>query len=113
MPHFIVEYSRSLEADAEPQAMLAAAHEVAVASGQFGETDIKVRLYPVDHALVAGKPDRALHITCYLLSGRDAPTKKALTEALVRRFEPLVPAARSISANAIDMDRETYTKIER
>lgn len=111
MPHFIVEYSRSLEAEAQPEAMLAAAHEVAVASAQFGISDIKVRLYPVDHALVAGKPDAALHITCYLLSGRDTPTKKALTQALVTRFHSLVPAAKAISANAIDMDRETYTKI--
>jgi 5-carboxymethyl-2-hydroxymuconate isomerase len=113
VPHFIVEYSRSLETDAKHADLMAAAHEVAVASGQFGEADIKVRLYPVDHALVAGNAAATLHITIYLLSGRDQPTKKALTSALVKRFERLVPSAKSISANAIDMDRETYSKISR
>ncbi|MFC4348218.1 5-carboxymethyl-2-hydroxymuconate Delta-isomerase [Kordiimonas lipolytica] len=113
MPHLIVEYSRDLEDEAGPDSLLAAAHDISMASGLFDESDIKVRLFPVDHALVAGKPAPTLHITCYLLSGRDQPTKKALNEALINGFAALVPSAKSISANAIDMDRESYAKISR
>ncbi|NVJ99055.1 MAG: 5-carboxymethyl-2-hydroxymuconate Delta-isomerase [Alphaproteobacteria bacterium] len=113
MPHLVIEASNGLISQTGPKDMMKAAHDVAAASGQFGEGDIKVRLFSVDHALVGGKAASTLHITLYLLSGRDRQTKKALTEALVERFSTLVPKAASVSANAIDMDRETYSKISR
>ncbi len=89
------------------------AHDISVDSGQFGVTDIKVRLQPTDHALVGGKAESFLHINLFLLSGRDAETKKQLTQALVQAYVTVLPNTASISADARDMDRRTYSKIVR
>ncbi|NVJ69030.1 MAG: 5-carboxymethyl-2-hydroxymuconate Delta-isomerase [Alphaproteobacteria bacterium] len=113
MPHFVIEYSKDLEPDVAPETLMTAAHEVGIASQLFEGPDIKVRLIPVGYSLVAGKRASSLHITIYLLSGRNQATKKALTQAFVEAFEPLVPTCESVSANAIDMDRQTYSKIIR
>jgi len=113
MPHLVIEHSRSLEQALPPQEMMQLAHDAALASGQFGRPDIKVRLVATDHALVGGKPDTFLHIGLYLLSGRNTATKKALTTSLVEAFKARLPDVATISADARDMDRETYSKILR
>lgn len=113
MPHYIIEYTRALEAEMSADQMLETAHACALASGQFGENDIKVRLMPTEQSLVGGISRSAIHVHLYLLSGRDADIKKALTQAVVTAFSERAPSAASISCNAIDMDRETYSKITR
>lgn len=113
MPHLVIEHSRSLEQNLPAQDMMKIAHDAALASGQFGGPDIKVRLVATDHALVGGNPETFLHIGLYLLSGRDTETKKALTRSLVEAFKARLPDVASISADARDMDRETYSKILR
>lgn len=110
MPHLVIEYSRELEEEMPPANMMRLAHQIALESGQFGEDDIKVRLLPYDHAMVGGREDNFLHVSLYLLSGRDTLTKKALTLALEQAYRGKLPDAASVSADARDMDRESYSK---
>lgn len=110
MPHLVIEYSRELEEEMPPANMMRLAHKIAFESGQFGEDDIKVRPLPFDHVMVGGREDSFLHISLYLLSGRDTSTKKALTLALEQAFRKRLPDAASISVDARDMDRESYSK---
>lgn len=113
MPHLIIEYSRELEREVPPGNLMQIAHDTSVASGLFDTADIKVRLLPTDHALVAGKAGSFLHINLYLLTGRRTETKKQLTQALVEAYKSAQPNLASISADARDMDRRTYSKTVR
>lgn len=111
MPHAVVEYSKSLEPSFEKAAFMKAIHDAMFASGEFGEKDIKIRLYPCDHALVAGKEQGFVHITIYLLSGRSKETKKKLTQGLLKVVQGLGLTVASVSVDARDLDREVYSKM--
>ncbi len=113
MPHLVIEYSEGVEKQVSEEKMMACAHAAAVESGLFGVGDIKVRAYPCSHYLIAGKAAHFVHISIYLLSGRDAPTKKALTTGVVSAFEGLGLNVASLSVDARDMDREVYSKVTR
>jgi 5-carboxymethyl-2-hydroxymuconate isomerase len=113
MPHLVIEYSREIEQQVPPATLMATAHAAALQSGQFGEADIKVRLLPYDHALVGGKPLSFLHIGLYLMSGRTPEVKKELTQAVVAAFDARLSGIASISVDARDMDRDTYSKLVR
>jgi len=111
MPHAVIEYSQDLERKFDPAALMLAVHQSLLDSGEFGEKDIKVRLYPCDHALVAGTEQGFVHTTIYLLSGRSKAVKKAITSGLLEVLAGLDFEAASISVDARDLDREVYSKI--
>lgn len=110
MPHAVIEYSNGLDVKVSQQLLVEAVHNCMADSGQFGEKDIKVRLYPCDHALVAGKQADFIHVTIYLLSGRSAEIKKALTSGVLKRIQKFGIEASSISVDARDLDRAVYSK---
>jgi 5-carboxymethyl-2-hydroxymuconate isomerase len=111
MPHAIVEYSRALEAEFEASSLMQAVHACLLQSGQFSVHDIKVRLYPCDHAFVAGRDANFLHITVYMLSGRSRAIKKNITSDLLQVLDGLSLIAASLSVDARDMDRDVYSKM--
>lgn len=110
MPHLVIEYSSELESHTKVSAMMQAAHDAAVESGLFGVDDIKVRTYGCNHSLVGGKAASSVHITVYLLSGRDQPTQKALAETVLTHMKKLNLPLQSLSVDCRDMDRSVYTK---
>ena len=113
MPHLIIEHSEDLTHTFDTKALMQCAHNAAVESGLFGLSDIKVRAYPCANALIAGNESSFLHVTIYLLSGRTAETKKALTTLVLNEFAKLGLDVSSLSVDARDMDREVYSKITR
>jgi len=110
MPHAVIEYSRDLEASFDKLALMQAAHDAMLASGQFGEADVKIRLYPCHDALVGGVTAKFVHITVYMLSGRSPAIKKSITTNLLRVLEGLSLSAASLSVDARDLEREVYSK---
>ena len=110
MPHLIVEISDGLTEAIEPESILYVLHDAALASGQFNEADIKVRIRPYDHAFVAGSAADFIHVTVLLISGRDTETKQALCRRLLSALEGLGLKAASISVDARDLDRDIYVK---
>ncbi|WP_020399046.1 5-carboxymethyl-2-hydroxymuconate Delta-isomerase [Kordiimonas gwangyangensis] len=113
MPHLVIEYSDAdFDAKAVEQMMLAA-HKGALASGLFGEDDIKTRAYACSHGLVGGKPGSFIHVTVYLLSGRDHATQKLLANTLLDHMTAAGFAPHSLSVDCRDMDRAVYSKITR
>lgn len=110
MPHIIIEYSKELEKTGDINAVMLTAHKAAFASGLFGESDIKIRAFPTDHILIAGKAAKAISIVVKLLSGRDAATKKALTQSVHDAILALNTGVASLSVEACDMERESYSK---
>jgi len=110
LPHAVIEYTRSLENQCLQAGIMQAVHNSLLASGHFGEVDIKVRACGYDHALVAGKPDDFIHVTIYLLSGRTPDIKKQLTVGVLETLQGLDLRAASITVDARDMDRAIYSK---
>lgn len=110
MPHAVVEYSKNLENGFEFAAIMHACHDSLLASGQFAEKDIKVRLYPCAHALVAGQNADFIHTTVYLLSGRTKDTKKEIADQLLARLVGFGLPTASCSVDVRDLDREIYAK---
>lgn len=115
MPHLRIEYSTNIAGRFDPVRVVQTATDVLVASGVFSPPDaIKVRLIPVEHFRVGSGADHGfIHAGLALLSGRDGDTKQRLTVALVDAIAPLVgpgPQAVQITSEAIDMDRDTYSK---
>lgn len=110
MPHIVIEYSPDEGNDFSEEHLMDVAHQTSMASELFAEADIKVRVQPYSAALVAGKKGRFLHAIIYLIEGRDAATKKALTTAMHDAFRGLAPNYESISVDARDLARDIYVK---
>ena len=110
MPHIIIEYSADLELSLDIGLLMKTSHDAAFSSGLFGEADIKVRAYRCDNSLVAGQAASSVSILVRLLAGRDAPTKKALTQAIHDAVKSMGLDVNSLSVEAADMERESYTK---
>jgi len=111
MPHIIIEYSSGIEKQHPIDALMDLCHQAAKNSGHFTENDIKVRAYPCHQALVAGKNLTFVHITLKLLSGRDAVTKKLLTNAILAVIQNTGLVVSSLTVEAVDIERESYSKV--
>lgn len=110
MPHFIVERCSESAETIEATKVLQGLHEVAVSTGIFDEKTIKVRLREYDQAFVAGQSDSFVHVTIYLIDGRDKSTKKRLASAVHDYFRQTMSTVASVSVDVRDLDREIYTK---
>ncbi|NSL55761.1 5-carboxymethyl-2-hydroxymuconate Delta-isomerase [Uliginosibacterium aquaticum] len=115
MPHLVLEYTANLLPDFEPAQALHRMNTVLLASGEFVPDHIKSRAIRLDDFLVGdAAPGSFLHARLHLLSGRDAATKQAITEGLVAALCSCVINNQAqpvqITAEALDMDRATYSK---
>jgi 5-carboxymethyl-2-hydroxymuconate isomerase len=116
MPHLSVEYSSNLGMST-PNAMLTALNQTLLDTGHFLEEDIKSRAIEITQYAVGIKdePRGFCHATLLLLSGRNTPSKQAISQALVQRLATLMPTNTGlmiqISVHLQDMDRATYAKI--
>lgn len=110
MPHIVIEYTPHESNDFSVEHLMAEAHQAALATGLFDEAAIKVRVKAYDQALVGGRHALMMHVLIYLIEGRDAATKKALTQAVHDALEPLVPTYASVSVDARDLARDVYVK---
>lgn len=110
MPHVVIEYTDDLQKPCDELLLMEEAHQTALSSGLFGENTIKVRLKKFDTAFVAGKRDRFVHVTIYLIDGRDIETKKQLATLMHSKMAGIFPSYASISVDVRDLDRRIYTK---
>lgn len=82
MPHAWIEYSSNIEHDDEIRSLGPALHQAMLDSGIFPLAGIRIRLLPIQNALIAdGNPDNAfVHIVLRIGHGRDAATKKQVAD---------------------------------
>ena len=69
MPHFVMEYSRSLESTYDLKKVMDVAFDAGVRSGVMKPEDIKVRAMPYDHARLGDGKETFLHVTCFFSQG--------------------------------------------
>ncbi len=107
MPHIIVEYSQSLEAQI-PQ-LLPDMHEALVEQG-VERARLKTRATLLNHAVVGDKGlnGQMLHATLLILAGRDGPTKKKFGDALHTVMKETVSPECAVTLEIRDMDPDTY-----
>ena len=110
MPHLVIEYTSSDGIEITDEDLMTAAHWAAVSTGIFEESAIKVRAKQYASAFVGGRHADFVHVTIYLIDGRDNETKKILTQTVHDRLASLFPGYASVSVDARDLDREVYTK---
>ena len=110
MPHLIIEYSEEIFSASTISDLMTVVHISALNSGQFGELDIKVRAMPYGQSLVAGKSGSFMHVVIKLLSGREQEIKKQLTQSVHDALLEAGVRVNSLSVEAVDIERESYTK---
>lgn len=110
MPHFVMEYSRSLEETLSIKELMDVAFDAGVRSGVVEAKNIKVRALPYEHFRLEGGIETFLHVNVYLLAGR-TPEQKAHVSTLIRdSLADAYPAIGSISIDIRDMDPDAYRK---
>lgn len=110
MPHFVIECSDGARPEVDTYTFAQQIHMVALDSGLFNEKAIKVRIVPSANSLVAGEPDEFVHVTIYLIDGRDKATKKQLATSVHEMIRNRCSSVASVSVDVRDLDREIYTK---
>lgn len=110
MPHFVIEYSRSLESAYDLKKVMDVAFDAGVRSGVMKSEDIKVRAMPYDHARLGDGKETFLHVNVFLLAGRTSEQKEHVSTLLCDRLADSFPAIGSISIDIRDMDPAAYRK---
>ena len=111
MPHLIIEHSPTFTSAI--RSALSPLHQTLLASGQFGERDIKVRARMYEDYLVGGQAaGDFVHLTLYLLDGRSAEVKADLSRALMAAVQNALAgvAPLHITVDIRDMVRSHYGK---
>ncbi|MBR1217072.1 5-carboxymethyl-2-hydroxymuconate isomerase [Bradyrhizobium sp. U87765 SZCCT0131] len=109
MPHIVCHYS--VPQDMPPlRDLLLALHHAAAATGVVKAEDLKIRALPFSDYLVAGEQRSFFHVSLYMLAGRTAAQKLALSVALREILSGLLTSTYSISIDIRDMDPDAYKK---
>ena len=110
MPHCIIDYSQDVSAEIEIDRLIEAVHRGAMDSGLFPEYDIKTRAVGFSQHSTGQTHDSFVHVAVHLLSGRSDEQKIGLSEGMLARIEPLLPAVVSVGVEICDMHRASYRK---
>ncbi|WP_163133206.1 5-carboxymethyl-2-hydroxymuconate Delta-isomerase [Agarivorans sp. Alg241-V36] len=110
MPHCIVEYSQDLSEQIAISEVLAKAFDLLKNSGEFEPAAIKLRAFAYQDVLSGLDDHSFVHLRLHILSGRSAEQKLALTTGLVEGLAADLPMVKSLSAEVLDIQRESYVK---
>ena len=108
MPHFVVDCSQAILQIHDEESIVARLHGVAVASGLFDASDIKVRVRPFEiHATGDGRDD-FIHTFAWIMQGRSVEQRAALSKAIVSELAAMFPRLPRIAANIAEFEQATY-----
>ncbi|WP_169569315.1 5-carboxymethyl-2-hydroxymuconate Delta-isomerase [Sneathiella limimaris] len=110
MPHFVIEYSREVENQADMVDIMDVTFQAGLDSGIMNAKDIKVRARPYDFFKLVEDGQTFLHVTVFLLDGRTDEVKENLALLLRERLAEKLPSVSSVSIDICDMNRTAYKK---
>ncbi len=110
MPHCIVEYSAELSRQIDITQVLHQLFDVLEQSAEFDSEAIKLRAQPFTDVFSGLADHSFMHIRLHILSGRSPQQKLALTSAMVEGLSAQLPMVKSLSAEVVDIQRESYAK---
>lgn len=109
MPHCVVEHSASIDGELILPLVFSGALKSALF--EVDGSDIKVRARSYSSYLTGPKKFDFIHVTLKILSGRTLEQKQILTKAVLERLQQLELRDCSISVEAVDIERASYSKI--
>lgn len=109
MPHCIIEFSKTL--DINPVQLVKAVHQALVESALFDSSHIKTRAVAYEHFQLGDTSRDFIHLTIRLHGGRSSKQKQHLTTSVLHALEKLRLTATTITAEAVDIDRDSYAKL--
>jgi 5-carboxymethyl-2-hydroxymuconate isomerase len=88
MPHVVIEYSANLEASIAPARLVEITHQAVLANPAFELGAVRTRAIGYEHFMIAdADPDNAfVAVTIRIGPGRDAATRKAVSEQVAGRL---------------------------
>jgi len=110
MPHFVIEYSRSIENTVDINKIMEVVFSAACQSGVMQPDDIKIRAIPFDYFKLSKKDDTFIHLTVSLLEGRSDENKEALAILVREKLSDELKDVNSISIDVRDMNAIAYKK---
>ena len=110
MPHIIVEYADDVISPEGAKLLVDTLFVSAEESGMFEPLNMKVRAVPVSIYRLGIEGEGFIHVTCRIHSGRAVETKKILTDSILKAIKDLAIDVAVITAEVVDMDRESYSK---
>ena len=110
MPHFVVEYSKSLEVEININDINLAVFKGGLESELFSAKDIKVRAIGFDHYKLGGEQENFVHVAAKILPGRDEHQRKKLAESVISELEQIVPNSTVVSVETLELDGPSYSK---
>ncbi len=110
MPHLIIEFSHGQADDRQIEAMLDAVHQAAAQTALFDVSHIRVRALPVNFYRIAGQRKHFIHVQCRIHCGRDEEQKRLLSGAVLQALKSQRWAAKSITVEVVELERESYSK---
>lgn len=110
MPHCIVEYSAELTGKIDINNVLTSLYAVLEACGEFEISTIKLRAVAYADVFSGLNDHSFMHLRLHILSGRSQPQKLALTKAMLAQLSPELTMVKSLSAEVVDIQRDSYSK---
>lgn len=110
MPHLVIEISRQVFDTDSARRLLLALHETAAGTGIVQGRDLKLRIVPIDIALVGKDDEPFVHLTFALLAGRSPEQKLTLSTLFLGVLCKHFPLIGRCSVEIRDMDSFFYKK---
>lgn len=109
MPQFIIECSEGTLCQRSSHEIMQVVYDAANSSGLFAENDIKVRIHPFTHYKLPGGQNDFLHVFGYMMEGRSAEQKAALSKNIIRKLNELLPSLSTLSMNVSEFEKSSYS----
>lgn len=115
MPHAIFEYSSNLGPQVASAGLLRQIHLHMLGCGIFNPADVKSRAYEAEQFLVGeqGQGGSFAHVRVYLMEGRTAEQKNALSQPIFDLLRTALPEETSVTVDIRDLDKSCYKKVIR
>lgn len=110
MPHCIVEYSQGLADVIEPAQLNMAVFEGALASGLFGENDIKTRSIAYADYQTGAVKSEFIHVVIKLLQGRSMAQRASLSQRVLDSLGELELSSVSLTVQVCEIENDSYAK---
>jgi 5-carboxymethyl-2-hydroxymuconate isomerase len=108
MPHFVMDCSETVLNLYEQKFICEQIHLVALDTGLFVESEIKVRLNPFKTYSVGNNKETFIHVFAHIMQGRTTIQKANLSKEVVAKLTNMFPSIEHIAMNIADFEKATY-----
>ena len=83
-------------------------HLVALDTGLFIESEIKIRINSFKTYSVGNKDDEFIHVFAHIMQGRTMVQKANLSKQMVSKLSSMFPNIQHVAMNVTDFEKATY-----